>query len=214
MHLRVDILGPLVDWLVGLMRVIGAPGAGIAVALENLFPPIPSEVILPLAGFAASQGHFSLVSAIIWTTVGSSTGALALYWIGRRIGADQLKGLFDRIPLLKSSDIDRTNAWFRRHGRKAVFFGRMVPLFRSLISVPAGVDRMPVGRFLIYTTAGSAIWNSVLVGAGWQLGANWHIVESQIGIVQDVLLVILTVVIAWFLVHRLRQVAGNRSSHK
>lgn len=210
MTLRIDILGPLIDWLVGLMTVIGAPGAGIAVALENIFPPIPSEVILPLAGFTASRGHFSLASAIIWTTIGSAVGALTLYWIGRRLGSDQLKRLFGRTPLLKASDIDRTNAWFRRHGRKAVFFGRMVPLFRSLISVPAGVDRMPVWRFLIYTTVGSAIWNSLLIFAGAELGANWHIVEGHIGVVQDVLLVILAVVVTWFVVHRLRQVIGNR----
>lgn len=207
----VDILGPLIDWLVGLMTVIGAPGAGIAVALENIFPPIPSEVILPLAGFTASQGHFTVTSAIIWTTIGSSVGALALYWIGRRLGTERLERLFDRIPLLKSKDVRRTNAWFGRHGRKAVFFGRMVPLFRSLISVPAGVDRMPVWRFLVYTTAGSAIWNAVLILAGWELGANWHIVEGHIGVVQNVLLVILAVVVLWFVVHRLRQVVGNRN---
>jgi membrane protein DedA with SNARE-associated domain len=208
MNLSVDILGPLIDWLVGLMQVIGAPGAGIAVALENIFPPIPSEVILPLAGFTASQGHFSVLSAILWTTAGSAVGALALYWVGRRLGTDRLKRLFDRIPLLKSSDIDRTNAWFSRHGRKAVFFGRMVPLFRSLISVPAGVERMPVWRFLLYTTAGSLVWNTVLILAGWELGANWHIVERHIGIVQNVLVAILVAVVAWFLVHRIRQVIG------
>ncbi len=120
------------------MDKLGAPGAGLAIALENLFPPLPSEVILPLAGFTAAQGRMSLVAALVWTTVGSVVGALALYGIGALIGRDRIRAIVARLPLVKLADLDRTEAWFARHGTKAVFFGRMIPIFRSLISVPAG----------------------------------------------------------------------------
>lgn len=204
MNLQIDILGPLIEWLVGLMRVIGAPGAGIAIALENIFPPVPSEVILPAAGFAASRGHFTVASAIIWCTIGSTVGALALYWLGRKLGTHRLRRAFERAPLLRGTDVDRTSNWFARHGGKAVFFGRMIPMFRSLISIPAGVEHMPILRFVAFTTAGSAIWNSILILAGWYLGNQWHVVERYTGLLQNVLLVGLLVVTVWFIAHRVR----------
>lgn len=200
-----DLLGPLIDRLVGLMDVIGAPGAGVAVALENLFPPIPSEVVLPLAGFAAARGRFGLVAAILWTTAGSTVGALALYWLGQKLGVERLRRMARRVPLMKVSDIDRTVGWFGRHGRSAVFFGRMLPMFRSFISIPAGVERMPLVQFTLWTAAGSAVWNAVLVGAGYALGAQWSKVERYTGLLQNVLLVVLGVALAWFVVHRVRQ---------
>ena len=146
-------------WVVDVMNAIGAPGAGVLVALENLFPPLPSEVILPLAGFTASQGGFSLASAIFWTTLGSIVGAIALYWIGIALGRRRLRIVVDKMPLVDLYDLDRTEAWFDRHGRKAVFFGRMVPIFRSLISIPAGIERMPFGLFVLLSGLGSLIWN-------------------------------------------------------
>ncbi|MDW8808605.1 DedA family protein [Streptomyces scabiei] len=160
-------------WIVGLMDLLGAPGAGIAVALENLFPPIPSEVVLPLAGFAASTGQIGLLAALLWTTAGSVVGALALYGVGALLGRDRTVALAARLPLVKVADIERTEAWFLRHGTKAVFFGRMIPVFRSLISVPAGVERMPLPVFTLLTTLGSALWNTAFVLAGYFLGANW-----------------------------------------
>src|SRR5690349_23612216 len=130
--------GSLAGWVTALMERLGAPGAGLAVALENLFPPIPSEVILPLAGFAAGQGRMNLFAAIGWTTLGSVLGALALYFVGAALGHDRVRAIAARLPLIKVTDIDRTAAWFARHGTKAVFLGRMIPIFRSLISIPAG----------------------------------------------------------------------------
>ncbi|NNG19938.1 DedA family protein [Naumannella sp. ID2617S] len=200
-----DFLRPAIDWLVGLMQTIGAPGAGIAVALENIFPPIPSEVILPLAGLTASRGHFTVIEAIVWTTVGSVVGAWALYLIGVKLGVPRLKRLADKVPLMKVSDIDRTVAWFNRHGRSAVFFGRLLPLFRSFISIPAGVERMPWWQFTLYTGLGSGIWNSVLVLAGWKLGESWHLVERWTGVLQNVLIVALVAAVAYFIIRRLRQ---------
>ncbi|NUV37984.1 DedA family protein, partial [Streptomyces sp. KAI-27] len=157
------------QWITGLMESLGAPGAGIAIALENLFPPIPSEVILPLAGFTAATGQMNLVAVLIWTTVGSVVGALALYWVGALLGRDRTVAIAAKIPLLKVADIEKTEAWFNKHGTKAVFFGRMLPIFRSLISVPAGIERMPLPIFLGLTTLGSAIWNTLFVMAGYLL---------------------------------------------
>ncbi|MEU4546843.1 DedA family protein [Nonomuraea dietziae] len=128
----------MTDWLIELMEILGAPGAGLAIALENLFPPLPSEVILPLAGFTSSRGEMDLLNVLAWTTAGSVVGALALYWAGALLGRERTLALAARIPLLKVSDIAKTEAWFLKHGRKTVFFGRMIPIFRSLISIPAG----------------------------------------------------------------------------
>ena len=181
-------LTALVDGVVGLMDLIGAPGAGIAIALENLFPPLPSEVILPMAGLAAARGSFTLFEALFWTTAGSVVGAFALYGIGAVLGLDRLRALVKRLPLLHVDDVDRTVAWFGRHGGKAVFFGRMLPIFRSLISIPAGVVRMPLWRFGLLTLAGSLLWNSVFVLSGYLLGEQWHIVEQYAGILQYVVI--------------------------
>lgn len=192
-------------WAVSVMEALGAPGAGLLIALENLFPPLPSEVILPLAGFSASQGNLSLTAALIWTTAGSVAGAIVLYWIGALIGRDRLRRIVARMPLLNLSDVDRTEAWFARHGTKAVFFGRFVPIFRSLISVPAGVERMRFGVFLLYTALGSAIWNTVFVVAGYVLGENWHVIESSVGVYSKIVLAAVAVAAGVFVIARMRR---------
>jgi membrane protein DedA with SNARE-associated domain len=196
----------IVGWAIRIMETLGAPGAGLAVALENLFPPIPSELILPLAGFTASQGDMSLVGAIVWTTLGSVAGALVLYAAGALLGRDRTRAIAARLPLVKLSDIDRTEAWFARHGVKAVFFGRMVPLFRSFISLPAGIERMPMTTFLAFTTLGSLIWNLIFVLAGYQLGENWRRVQDVVGVYQKVVVAAVLVAVAAFVAVRLRRV--------
>ncbi|WNV82758.1 DedA family protein [Umezawaea sp. Da 62-37] len=193
----------VVEWVTGLMTTLGAPGAGIAIALENLFPPLPSELFLPLAGFTASRGGMSLVAAIAWTTAGSVAGALLLYYLGALLGRDRIRAIADRLPLVDVSDVDRTEDWFSKHGAKAVFLGRMVPVFRSLISIPAGIERMPLPRFLALTTAGSLIWNTALIMAGYLLGEQWHLVEDYMGIVSTVVLALIVVALVWFVVSRL-----------
>lgn len=191
-------------WAVDVMERLGGPGAGLLIALENLFPPLPSEIILPLAGFTASQGSFSVGGAVLWTTAGSVLGALALYTLGAVFGRSRFRALWARLPLVDLQDLDRTEAWFARHGAKAVFLGRMVPIFRSLISVPAGIERMPVATFLALTTAGSLLWNTLFVVAGYQLGENWHLVEGYAGIFQNLVLGGVVVAVGWFVVSRLR----------
>lgn len=201
-------LTTLVDAVVGLMNLIGAPGAGLAIALENLFPPLPSEVILPMAGLAAARGSFTLFEALAWTTAGSVVGAFALYALGAGLGIDRLRALVRRMPLLKVDDVDRTVAWFQRHGGKAVFFGRMLPIFRSLISIPAGVTRMPLWRFGLLTLAGSFIWNAVFVLSGYLLGDQWHIVEDYAGVLQYAVIAVAATALVWFTVNRARRLRG------
>lgn len=196
-------LGGIAGWVIGLMETLGAPGAGLAIALENLFPPLPSEAILPLAGFTAAKGDLSLTAVLIWTTVGSVVGAVALYAVGAMLGEERMMRLAAKLPLIKLSDIEKTQAWFARHGRKTVFFGRMIPIFRSLISIPAGVTRMPMATFLLFTTLGSAIWNTVFVLAGYYLGENWSVVEEYAGVLSNVVIVLVAVAVVWFVVSRL-----------
>jgi membrane protein DedA with SNARE-associated domain len=196
--------GGVAGWAIGLMEKLGAPGAGLAVALENLFPPLPSEVILPLAGFAASRGDLGLVSAIVFTTIGSIVGALALYGVGAGLGRDRTRALAGKLPLMKIEDVDKAEDWFNRHGPKAVLIGRLVPVVRSLISVPAGVERMPVPLFTTLTAMGSLLWNSLLIVAGYQLGERWHVVESSVGVFQWVVLAGAVAAVAWFVVVKVR----------
>ncbi|MFJ4198748.1 DedA family protein [Streptomyces sviceus] len=202
-----------IDWVHGLMDTLGAPGAGVAIALENLFPPIPSEAILPLAGFAASAGRMSLVAVLLWTTAGSVIGALALYGVGALLGRDRTVALAARLPLVKVADIERTEAWFLRHGTKAVFFGRMIPVFRSLVSIPAGVERMPLPVFLTLTTLGSALWNTAFVLAGHALGANWAQVTDVVSAYSKVVLVAAALaVVAFVAVRLLRRPSSTEAS--
>ncbi len=198
-------------WAVNLMETLGGPGAGVAIAGENLFPPIPSEVILPLAGFTASQGSFTLVEALFWTTAGSVLGAYALYVLGVLLGRQRLRAIWARLPLVKMSDLDKTEAWFERHGRKTVFFGRMIPIFRSLISIPAGIERMPPLIFGLLTLGGSLIWNSIFVLAGYVLGENWARVEPYADGFQKIVIAVVLVAICWWVVHRVREQSRAKS---
>jgi membrane protein DedA with SNARE-associated domain len=199
-----ESLSGLAGWAVDLMDTLGGPGAAIIVGLDNLFPPIPSELVLPLAGFSASTGTFSLAGALAWTTAGSVLGAIIVYLLGRLLGRDRSRALIARIPLLDVSDFDRTERWFARHGTKAVLFGRMVPLFRSLISLPAGVARMPFMTFVSLTTLGSLIWNSLFVCAGYFLGTRWHLVADYADVVQLIVIALVAIAIVLFVVMRLR----------
>ena len=194
----------LAGWTVKLMDQLGLAGAAIAVSLDNFFPPIPSEIILPLAGFAASQGTFSLGGAIAATTFGSVFGAMVLYYLGVIFGRDRVRAAVERVPLLKVSDVDKAEAWFAKYGAKAVFFGRMVPIFRSVISIPAGIEKMNVFVFFLLTTAGSLIWNSVFVYAGYRLGENWDAVEPYSSAFQKIVILGVLALVAIFVFVRVR----------
>lgn len=161
----------LVDWL----GQSGYLGIAALMFLENLFPPIPSELIMPSAGYSAGQGRLSLVGVIVSGTIGSVAGALFWYYVGKLIGADRLRawaGRHGRWLTLRPRDIDRVDRWFDTHAGKAVFLGRLVPAVRTLISVPAGVFEMSLPRFLLYSTLGTALWTALLAIAGYTLEAQ------------------------------------------
>lgn len=198
-------LGGLAGWAVDLVETLGGPGAGLAIAVENLFPPLPSELILPLTGFAAARGVLTVPAAIAWTTGGSVLGALVLYWLGATLGHDRLARIWARLPLVDDDDLTRTTTWFEQHGRRAVFFGRMVPIFRSLISVPAGVERMPLLQFTIYTTLGSLIWNTVLVMGGYVLGDRYEVIAEWVGRFSNLVLLGAVLAVVAFVVLRVRR---------
>lgn len=204
-------LGGIVEWATGLMESLGAPGAGLAVALENLFPPIPSEVILPLAGFTVSKGDMEMWQVLLWTTIGSVVGALALYGVGAWLGKERVHRIYRKVPFLKESDVEKSEKWFDEHGRKTVFFGRMVPIFRSLISIPAGFERMPLPSFVLFTTLGSLVWNAVLVTAGYFLGEQWSVVETYVGVFTYVVVGLVVLAIGVFVWKRM---AERRKAHQ
>jgi len=187
------------------MNSLGLLGVALILAVETILPFLPSEVALPLAGFTASvPGNFSVIGAIIAATVGSVGGALILYWLSRVFGLERTRSLLSKIPLVTTRDIDRGVAWFARNDGAAVFLCRMVPAIRSLISIPAGVEKMAVSRFLLFTTAGSLLWNTIWIVAGYQLGSNWESVEKYAHWLKSGLIIAVVVVVAWFIAYKLR----------
>ncbi len=175
--------GGITGWLLDLVDRLGPVGVGISILAETVIPPIPSEAVLGLAGVLINQGRMSIVPVILFATLGSILGALFFYWLGRTLGPRRSHAFLDRLPLVETEDVDRTFSWFEKHGRSAVFLGRMVPIVRSFISVPAGVVRMPLGQFLLFTAGGSLIWNTVLVSLGVAavLAVAWFVYRKATG---------------------------------
>lgn len=187
------------DWITGLIESIGALGVALLMLLENVFPPIPSELVMPLAGFIAAKGDASLLVMILAGTVGAVAGALFWYWVGRRLGARRLRELarrHGRWMAVSPEDIDKGNAWFARHGAAAVLIGRMIPTVRTFVSVPAGVARMPLWRFTFYTTLGSAFWVTLLTVAGYLLQSRY---EAVSGIVNPAATLVVVGLVGWYL---------------
>lgn len=186
------------DWIVSVIEAWGYPGVFLLMLAENLFPPIPSEVIMPLAGYLVGEGKMNLTLTILAGTAGSVVGTSFWYVIGRAFGAARLKrwaARWGRVLTMSPSDIDGALGWFDRHGGAAVFFGRMLPAIRTLISVPAGIARMPVGRFLILTVIGSLIWTVLLTVAGMILQDRFEMVAGVIDPISK--LVVVTVVVVY-----------------
>jgi membrane protein DedA with SNARE-associated domain len=203
-----DLFATLAAWIVATVQTGGYVGVAGWTFLENLFPPIPSEAILPVAGFLVSSGELSFVGVVVAATIGSLLGALAFYGLGAWLGDARLRAFVQRYGrwlALDESDLDEAEDWFNRHGGKAVLLGRLAPSLRSLISIPAGVARMPLGRFAVYTTVGSTLWNAALVGAGVVLGDQWERVEPYLSVFGWATLVLVVAGIGWW-------VAGRRKS--
>ena len=195
----------VIDWIIGLMETIGPAGVAIAIFVETVFPPIPSEVVLPLAGFTASLGEFSAVSALIWATVASWIGALVLYYLGLKVGVERLRNMAHKMPLVRAHDVDNAMYWFGRYNQFSILIGRVIPGVRSLISIPAGVQKMNIWVFSIYTIVGSAVWNAVLIYLGVFLGAEWEKVTQifdKYSTVAYSVVAIIIAVLAYFAIRR------------
>ena len=192
----------IVEWAIRIIGQMGGPGVALLLFLECVFPPIPSEVILPLAGVTAGQGTNNYWIILAWTIVGSLVGAWLLYGLGVALGGERVRWLCEKLPLLEVEDYDKSVDWFARHGRSGIFFGRMVPGIRSLISIPAGVYKMPIWQFTLLTAAGSAIWNTIFVSFGYFLGENWHVIEPYTNWISNIVYVIILGLLAWFVVSR------------
>ena len=191
-------MGQISEGVLSIMTKFGYFGIVFAMFAENVFPPIPSEVIMPAAGFAASRGDLSLILVIIAGTLGAVLGALPLYYLGYVFDKERLTIFADRYGkyvFIKACDVISANDWFDRHGKMAVFFGRMVPGVRSLISIPAGMNKMPLLPFLVLTTLGSSVWATVLALAGYYLGQNYELVEAVLAPYSKIIGVILIVVV-------------------
>ena len=182
-----ELVAALTAWITSTVETGGYVGVAGLTLLENIFPPIPSELILPFAGILVSQQKLEFVWVVVAATFGSLLGALVFYGLGYWLGEQRLRRVVQRHGrwlLLHESDIDQTTRWFNQHGGKAVLLGRLVPSVRSLISVPAGVARMPLGWFALYTTLGSGAFNAMLVAAGWLLGNQWERVRPFLHVLE------------------------------
>ena len=192
----------LVGFILDTIDTLGELGVGLLVLLESVIPPIPSEIVLPAAGALIELGRLN--GALTWgcALLGSVLGALVLYGAGRAFGEERTRRVLLAVPLVEVDDVDRADAWFARRGELAVFVGRLIPGVRSLISLPAGAAGMPLGRFVVLTAAGSAIWNSLLIGAGVLLGTQWQTVEEHIDVINDLIYVTIGVALGVFFMRR------------
>lgn len=197
--------GGLVGFALWLIDRLGEWGVGAFTVLETVFPPIPSEVVLPLAGYQGTLGHLSIPLLLVASTAGSYAGALILYGIGRVLGLERAIRWLAKLPLVDRDDFERAAGWFDRHGKAAIFFGRLVPGVRSLISLPAGALHMNLLVFSLLTLAGSAIWNSLLIGFGALLGTQYELVDQYSSVLNYVVYAALAGVAVWLLVRRIRR---------
>jgi membrane protein DedA with SNARE-associated domain len=195
------VFDSLSDWVVDVIDAIGYLGVALLVALENLFPPIPSEIVLPFAGFTSGRGEANFFGMVAAATVGSLVGAWVLYLVAAWIGPVRLRALFarfEKVLRIKPQDLDRAEGWFDRHSRVAVLICRCVPLIRSLVSIPAGFRRMSPLWFTIFTVIGSLVWNTALIGAGHLLGERWKETESVVSVFQYLVIGVIVLAVAWF----------------
>ncbi len=186
------------EFILSMMNQFGYIGVFLLIAIENIFPPIPSEVILLFGGFMTTYSELNIILMIIFATLGSLLGAIVLYYIGKILNKERLKkivsGKIGKVLRLKNSDIDKADEWFDTKGNKTVFFCRFIPIVRSLISIPAGMSEMPLGKFFLYTTTGSLIWNTVLIVIGSIVGENWQSILNIFDTYSNIVLVLLVII--------------------
>ena len=198
----------MLEWIQNTMSTLGYPGVALLMFVENLFPPIPSELIMPLAGFTAGRGELSFIWVVVAGSLGSLLGQLPLYYLGRLVGEEKLVRWADRYGkwlTLSGDDIRKADDWFDKHGTKAVFIARLIPGLRSLISIPAGISEMPMPKFLLYSAVGTTLWVVILTALGGLLGQNYDLVDTYLGPVALVVVGGLAVFAVFWIVRRRRQ---------
>ena len=199
------MITPIIDWLVNLISSVGYWGVGLAMFIESFFAPIPSEIILPFSGFVASDGRLKIYLVIIVATVAAYLGSLPFYIIGR-LGENSVLNFlkkYGKFLFISENDLEKGVKSFGKYGNSIVFFGRLIPIVRTVISFPAGVSKMKFGIFSLYTIAGTAIWSTVLSLAGFFLGSQWEIVSVYVSRYENVIIVIIIVLVITFLGNRI-----------
>jgi membrane protein DedA with SNARE-associated domain len=209
------VLDNLTDWATAVVEQLGYLGVGLLVAIENVFPPIPSEVVLGLAGFTASEGDATVVGMVVAATIGSVVGAWILYGLAAAIGPVRLRAVVIRYGTwigFGETDLDRAEVWFDRRSRWAVLICRCIPLVRSLISIPAGFRRMPIGVFTVFTLLGSLVWNTVLIVSGYLLADQWKRVLDVTEPFQTLVVVVLAALFVALIVRKVISVRRQRTA--
>lgn len=195
----------LTEWIILMMERLGYWGIALLMFLDNVFPPIPSEIIMPSAGYSASQGQLVLIGVIIAGSIGSLLAAALLYWIGYKCSQERmfkLIGHYGKYLFIKTDDVKTALQWFEQYGHGIVFFGRMIPAVRSLISIPAGMSRMPFWKFMLYSGLGTIIWTTFLACVGFYFGENQVFMQQIFSQVGYVILFIVAILVAWLLYRR------------
>ena len=188
------------DWITGWIEAMGAFGVALLMFLENVFPPIPSELVMPLAGFNAARGDMNLWVIIAAGSIGSLAGAALWYWVGAKVGMDRLRRLSERHGRwvgIAPEELDRTADWFHRHGGTAVLIGRLIPTIRTLISIPAGIHHMPLGRFLAWSAVGTVAWTALLTLLGYWLEGGYEAVQSWMNPISTAVVVGIVLFYLW-----------------
>ena len=202
------------QFIINAMEQFGYIGVFLLIAIENIFPPIPSEVILVFGGFMTTYTSLNIPIMILAATLGSLLGAIVLYYIGKIFNKERLKrivnGKIGKVLRLKASDIEKADKWFDTKGNKTVFFCRFIPIVRSLISIPAGMSEMPMKKFLLYTISGSLIWNTVLIIVGSIVGDKWETIVGYLDNFSNIILIILVIIFVvamyyWFVIRKKKQ---------
>lgn len=200
-----------IGWVLTLMTDLGEVGVGLALLIETFFPPMPSEAVLPGAGFLAYEGEMNVWLAILAATLGALVGAWGFYALGALLGRERTKWLVEKTPLLEVDDFYKAERFFTRWGGLAVLFGRCVPIVRSFVSIPAGIERMNFWRFSFYTTVGSAVWNGLWIGLGYGFGPVIKpVLEEWSGILSYIVVAIIGLLLLWFVVVRVRKILIKR----
>lgn len=210
-----EILSQLKDIIQSIILGIGYPGIALIMLAENLFPPIPSELVMPFAGFLVADGKMNLVAAILSGTVGALLGAIALYYIGYWADEPIVRGFirkWGRWFLLEEEDLNRAMAFFAKYGEPVIFFGRLIPIIRSLISLPAGMNKMGLPKFMFFTTLGTLIWNTVLTIAGMFLGSQWENILGVMKQYERIVIVICVLAVIAFVVYRVIQIRNRNQT--